>query len=203
MAITNGYCTLDDLRAQLSVEDNADDTRMEAVITAVSRWIDTEARRRFYTTQNDETRYYTATCDEWVLTDDMISVTSVATDLDGSGSYATAWVSTDYLLSPFNASALGQPYTEIRTRRSGSKSFDPCIEAGVKVVGKFGVPADSPWQEIVREACLIQSARIFKRKDSPFGIAGTGEFGQLSMLKPSLDPDVKAMLAPPIRRLQI
>jgi len=202
MTITNGYCTLADLQAQLTIDDTADDVRLEAVITAVSRLIDTEARRRFYKSPSDETRYYTATSSEFVLTDDIVSVTSVATDNTGNGDYATAWVSTDYQLSPFNASALGMPYTEIRVKRLGTQKFNHCIEAGVKVIGKFGVPDDSPWKEIVREACLIQCARLFKRKDSPFGIAGTGEFGQLSMLKPTLDPDVKAMLAPPIRRLQ-
>lgn len=203
MTITNGYCTLEDLKTQLTITDAADDTRLEAVITAVSRLIDTEARRRFYTSPADETRYYTAASSEFVLTDDIVSVTSVATDNAGDGSYATAWVSTDFQLSPFNASALGMPYTEIRVKRLGSQKFNRCIEAGVKIVGKFGVPTGSPWLEIVREACLIQCARLFKRKDSPFGIAGTGEFGQLSMLKPTLDPDVKVMLAPPIRRLQI
>jgi hypothetical protein len=202
MTITNGYCTTDDLRAQLSIEDAVDDPRLEAVITAVSRLIDVETRRRFYTTDADETRYFTASSSEWVLTGDIASVTSVATD-DGSGDYATAWASTDFQLSPFNASVDGLPYTEIKVRRLGTQVFNPCVEAGVKVVGKFGVPSNCPWLEIVREACLIQCARLFKRKDSPFGIAGTGEFGQLSMLKPTLDPDVKAMLAPPIRRLQV
>ena len=53
----------------------------------------------------------------------------------------------------------------------------------VQIVAQFGVPADSPWQKIVKQAALIQTHRMFKRKDSPFGIAGANDFGQLTMLE--------------------
>ena len=200
MAITNGYCTLDDAKRVMGIEDADDNYRIEALITAVSRLIDRHTRRRFWTTAVDEIRYYTPMSYASVLTDDIISIASIATDPDGSGSFATAWASTDYQLSPYNASADGVPYTEIQIKRSGAQTF-PCIERSVKVTGKFGVVSTSPWQEIVREACLLQTHKWFKRKDSPFGVAGSSEMGQLTMLKSKLDPDVELALAPPIRRL--
>ncbi len=44
------------------------------------------------------------------------------------------------------------------------------------------------------EACIIQAARIFRRKDAPFGVVGTPEIGMVRIV--SLDPDVKQMIAP-------
>ncbi len=46
----------------------------------------------------------------------------------------------------------------------------------------------------VIEACLIQAARIWKRKDAPFGVTGATEFGQASVIV-RLDPDVRQLLS--------
>jgi len=70
----------------------------------------------------------------------------------------------------------------------------------VQVVGTFGVPAACTWLEQVREACEIQCARIYKRKDAPFGVIGTGALGQVSVVS-ELDADVKALLSYPLRRM--
>ena len=48
---------------------------------------------------------------------------------------------------------------------------------------------------MVNEACLLQCARIFARRNSPFGIAGSSELGTLMVL-PKLDTDVGMMLDP-------
>jgi hypothetical protein len=53
----------------------------------------------------------------------------------------------------------------------------------------------------VREAAVIQAARIFRRKDAPFGITGSPEFGQTALIA-RIDPDVKQMLSP-IRHLAV
>jgi hypothetical protein len=42
---------------------------------------------------------------------------------------------------------------------------------------------------------LIQSSRIFVRRQSPFGIAGTPELGTVRLTS-RLDPDVEALLRP-------
>jgi hypothetical protein len=47
----------------------------------------------------------------------------------------------------------------------------------------------------VQSACLIQSSRIFVRRQSPFGIAGTPELGTVRLTS-RLDPDVEALLRP-------
>jgi hypothetical protein len=44
-------------------------------------------------------------------------------------------------------------------------------------------------------ATKIQAARLFIRRQSPFGIAGTPELGTVR-LSAKLDPDVQALIAP-------
>lgn len=46
----------------------------------------------------------------------------------------------------------------------------------------------------VELACLIQASRWFKRKDAPFGIAGSPELGSELRLLSKLDPDVEVLL---------
>lgn len=58
---------------------------------------------------------------------------------------------------------------------------------------KFGTPV-SPVPDAIKQACLIQASRIFSRKSSPYGIAGSPETGELRLLN-SLDVDVQQLLA--------
>jgi hypothetical protein len=167
-----------------------DDVALEGVITGVSRLIDGYCRRRFYANSEDETRYYTAQGHYEVFTDDIVSLTSLATDEDGDGTFGTTWTVTDYSLWPYNAALEGKPYTTIRVARSAVVTF-PIERRGVKVIGKFGYAATAP--EIVRQACLLQSIRLFKRKDAPFGVMGSAEMGQVAVI-PKIDPDIALML---------
>jgi phage gp36-like protein len=48
VAITNGYCTLAELKASLNITDAVDDTALEAAITSASRMIDDYTERFFY-----------------------------------------------------------------------------------------------------------------------------------------------------------
>lgn len=198
MAITNGYCTLAELRQRLSFPstDTADDGVLEAIVMAVSRWIDRYTGRRFYTTAVDETRYQTAEFATVLFSaDDIISLTTLATDGDGDRVYETTWAVTDYDLEPYNAALDGQPYTRIETAPAGRYGF-PTVRRGVKLVGKFGYAAAPP--EPVRDGCLLQCERIYKRKDAPFGVIGSAEMGQAVVI-PKLDPDVALMLGPYMR----
>ncbi len=199
MAIVNGYTTLSTVKARLGIPDTADDATLEAIITAVSRWIDRYCGRRFYTTASDETRYYEAAQADRLFMDDIISVTGLATDEDGDGVYETAWAATDYTLEPANAVLDGEPYTAIKTTPNGSYAFPVGVSRGVKVVGKFGYSSTTPAP--VEEACIIQCARIYRRKDAPFGVTGSPEFGNTAVIM-RLDWDVRYMLET-YRRLEV
>ena len=194
MAITNGYCTLSEIKERLlwpSGRDDSQDTTLERSIEASSRWIDGYCGRRFYADTDNATRYYTAVDTRTLfLADDVVSIGTLATDGDGDRTYEDTWSATDYDLQPLNAAADGEPYTSIAVTPQGNYSFSTQPK-GVEIYGKFGLacPAD------VKEACLMQALRIYKRKDAPFGVLGTTELGKLQTMA-KIDVDVKVLLAP-------
>jgi hypothetical protein len=194
MTITNGYCTLVDLKARLGIpaSDTSDDSALESVITAVSRWIDKQTRRRFYTTTSDETRYYTAVDPDLLVPgDDIVSITTLATDDNGDRVYETTWGSADYDLEPYNAAVDGEPYQRISIAPNGNCSF-PTTRKGVKIVGKFGyasIPA------AITEACILASEKYWKRsREAPLGLAGSPEIGQVVV--PAKDRAIFDLLQP-------
>lgn len=186
-----GYATLAQLKAALGVTDSADDTALGRVIDAVSREIDNLKHRRFYTTVADEIRYFTAQSGLMLFPGDVLSITTLETDEAGNRTYSRSWATTDYDMLPDNAALDGRPYTRLQVVPNGRYAF-PLYRKGVKITGKFGYSSTVP--AVVREACLIQSERIWKRKDAPFGIMGTPETGYVR-LKAELDPDVILMLS--------
>jgi hypothetical protein len=194
MAITNGYCTLAELKARLGIAltDTADDATLEQVITAVSRQIDNETGRRFWVNATDEIRYESSSfSDVLFLVEDVVSLTALATDGDASRTWATTWAATDYALLPANAALDGVPYTWIEIAPNGNYTF-PRGRNAIKLTGKFGwSAAPAP----IKEGCLLQCERIFLRKDAPFGVAGSPETGMLR-IKAELDPDVQRLIAP-------
>ncbi len=181
--------------ATVSITDNSDtidDATVESVITAISRLIDAEAGRRFWVNTNDEDRYYTAEDGDCLRTDDIVSLTALATDIDGTRQY-TAWGATDYDLMPYNAALDGKPYTKIELTPVSQFVF-PLSKKGVKLTGKFGY--SSTLNALAHEACVLQALRLFKRKEAPFGVTGNAQMGQQLVQIPELDPDVKKMLVP-------
>ena len=54
-------------------------------------------------------------------------------------------------------------------------------------------------EPVAEQAALLQAARLYKRKDAPFGVAGAGALGQVVAIS-DLDPDVRMMLFP-VRRI--
>lgn len=192
MSITNGYATLAEIKAELTIPDAIDDSVLEQCVETASRAIDDTTGRVFY--QASETRYYTAECGNALFVDDLVAVTTLATDLSGDRSYGEIWSTSDYDLEPDNAALRGKPYLWIRPAPLSARWF-PTYRKGVKLVGTFGWPAVPPQ---VKRACRLQAARYFKRKDAIFGVVGSAELGQL-MVVPKLDPDVVTLLTPLMR----
>lgn len=194
MAIVNGYCTLAELKARLAITDSVDDGVLEAVIEAASRAIDNWTDRVFYATT--ATRYFTAEDGDLLFVDDLLAVTTLKTisqNSAGTRTYGDTWAAADYDLEPFNST----PKTRIRINPGGAYAF--ATEAkGVEIAGSWGYASTAP--DAINEACLLQAARLFKRKDAPFGVAGTPETGAMTL--PRLDPDVR-MLLEPYRRLEV
>ena len=198
MAISNGYATLAQVKAALRITDSVDDTLLEMAVESASRAIDGHANRYFYSS-GTATRIYTADSYELVQIDDLAGTAiTLVTDPNADGTWADTWTTTDYQLEPVNGivDGLSVPYTRIRA--IGDYSFPTNDgEALVKVTGVFG------WSAVpvaITQACVIQSSRIFKRLDSPLGVAGFGDMGAMRVSR-YLDPDVEQLVAP-YRRLR-
>lgn len=193
MALTNAYCTLSDLKTSLGIDDIQDDTSLEAAIMAASRMVDDYTGRFFYkdgTTAAPVTRYYTA--QDWWTTniDDTYYISEIATDDNFDQTYSTVFATSDYMVEPVNNPRRGWPWT--RLLAIGAYIFPYNLPQSVRVKAVWG------WSAIPNEvqmATKIQASRLFVRRQSPFGIAGSPEIGTVR-LGSRLDPDVEVLLRP-------
>jgi hypothetical protein len=87
------YATLSEFKAAVGITDTTDDTALQSVLDATDTLIDLYCDRKTGFGTASETRYYTAEDWEYVLTDDLVSVTTLQTDDDANGTYETTWTS--------------------------------------------------------------------------------------------------------------
>lgn len=193
MTITNGYCTLADLKAVMHIADSVDDDMLSSRIEEASRVVDDYCDRRFYADANATARVFTSTSGTFALVDDISTTTGliVKTDSAADGTYAnTLTLNSDYQLLPLNAFAKGLPITRIQTIGQGELPTRTA-PAPIQVTAKWGWPSvPAP----VKSATILMAGRLAKRGDALLGVAGFGEFGAISVR--SVDPDVARMLAP-------
>lgn len=200
MAITNGYATLDQVKSALKIIDTIDDTLLELAVEAASREIDAYCGRVFYD-MGSGSRFYAASDPYFCPIDDCQSVTQIATAVTSNGNYDTVWANPsagqnngDYQVEPLNAAyptdGIIAPITGVRALW---RYLFPTIggNALVKVTGTWGW-ASTP--TAVKQATVILASRIFKRNDSPMGVAGFGDMGVMRISR--TDPDVAALVDP-------
>jgi len=190
------YASLAELKAWVGIPpaDTADDALLTLALDAASAQVDQFCDRTFTATTG--TREYFPT-DTGRLDVDPIATTTglvVRTDEDGDGTFETTWATTDYRLEPVNAADAGEPWTVI-VATAGRRFPRHTRYPGVQVDAAFGWPEGAPPAGI-RQATLIQSARLWKRKDAPFGVAGSVEFGSEIRLLDELDREATRLLRP-------
>lgn len=203
MALTNAYATLDQFKDHMGVQDDADGTLMEAALNAASRAIDSHCRRRFYKDTTTSARVYDTDDMSLLKVDDFCSTSGLTVVYDSGdvGTYDLTWTSpNDYTVWPRNGvvgGLEGFPYYEIRA--TGNRWFWPSIfgRPRVQVTAQWGWAAVP---DLVVDACLIKAARLYRRKDSPEGIAGGFEIGPIRISSRE-DPDVVMLLEPFVRPL--
>jgi len=198
MAITNGYATLTQIKAYMSISDNTDNDLLEDLIESASRSIDRIANRRFYLDSVASARLYRAYSDIFVYIDDLGTTTDlvVKTDSNGNGTYAkTLTLNQDYILDPLTAPSLSRPYTQL-TMVSNTETWpifpgltQNGLRPGVQVTARWGWPSVP---DDINMACLILTADLYKRKDAPGGILGLGDLGVVRMSP--IGRDVTAMV---------
>jgi hypothetical protein len=193
LAIINGYCTLADVKASLRITDTIDDALIENSINAASRMIDQYCNRYFYSTSSNEVRYYKATDAFNCWIDDCQTIVSVQTAATNPVTFNTTWDSTDYQTIPANTYANGgyQPITGLTAVKN--YFFPTWADINlVKVTGTFG------WSSVpdpIKFACIIQASRLFKRLESPLGVAGVSDIG-IMRVGSNIDGDVAQLINP-------
>ena len=189
MAITNGYTDLSTLKLSLKITDNVDDTWLEICATAASRAIDNLCERIFY--QVSGTRVYAPNDNFVTEIDDLVTLTTLKTSTNVDGVFDQTWKANDYQLEPLNGVAGGIPSPRTVVRAVNDYWFPTAgQEATVQIVGTFGWIAIP---DAVKHACILQSARYYKRGDSPMGVAGF-DMGVVRLSR--IDPDIATLLEP-------
>jgi hypothetical protein len=105
LAVTNGYCTLADVKAALRITDTIDDALIENSINSASRMIDQYCNRYFYSTPAGEVRYYKANDGFVCWIDDAQSISEIVTSSTDPLIFDVTWQS--WRLSGFACEPLG------------------------------------------------------------------------------------------------
>jgi hypothetical protein len=210
--INQFYTSVEEVKDRLGISDTASDFQLQTAVQAAARAVEGFCGRYFF--QLAETRTYVPYNIWEQPIDDLVSVTALNVDYDGDGIFETAWVqNVDYELAygpyEFNPNVTGEtrPYTLVRViNAAGGGRFFPFIWPfsrldRVQVIGTWG------WPEVpfgIKQATMQVAAEFFKLKDSPFGLAGTSEFGVVRV--PKQNPYIMKLLTPyihPRRRVGV
>lgn len=188
------YVTTADLKAYLRIGDAVDDVQLAFAVTAASRAVDRCTNRQFGLVAAPEARLYTAfwdttLCRYVVPIDDLMTQVGLTV--------ATAAGAIDvFALTPRNASVEGRPWTQLVVDPAAAVKPTPIVPDGVTVTARYG------WTAVpvpVQQATLLQASRFFKRRDAPFGVAGSPDVGSELRLLAKVDPDVQVALGPYLR----
>lgn len=206
MSISNGYATRNQVKAALRIgtADTLDDDLIDNCVGAASRLIDGYCNRRFWQSGTAEARVYQAEDSFYCSIDDVAGTAlTLKTSSQADGTFDVTWKVSDYQLEPLNGNLDGLSWSYDKIRAVGDYLF-PTVNANygeqalVQVTAIFGWPSVP---EPVTQATIIQASRIFKRYDSPLGVAGFGDLGAIRVSR-YLDPDM-AQLVEPYRRMRI
>lgn len=190
MAWAPDYVLATALRSYLRIDDTDDDVEIALAITAASRAVDRAAHRQFGQVDAAEDRTYVAEWDRrrarWVVSiDDLQAATDLVVTVD-------AGAINSFTLEPLNAAQLGRPYELLVVGLDSAVSpigGEHQVTLNSDLWGWAAVP------EPVEQATLIQAARFFKRRDAPFGVAGSPDLGSELRLLAKVDPDVAVVLS--------
>jgi hypothetical protein len=188
--VANEYALRGPLKEMLNIEsaDTSRDDLLDTALAAASRGIDRSTGRRFHLDVTASARTFNPSGrvvrDEGgarLLIDDAGAEPELV-EVGSGGSY-TAFA--DYETGPDNALAKGRPITSLLT----PSAYWGGGSTRVRVTARWGWPAVP---DEIKQATLIQAARLFKRKDSPEGVTGSAEWGVVRLSR--RDPDVWALI---------
>jgi hypothetical protein len=186
VAETTVYASLATFKNFVRTESTDEDELLSMALYAASRAIDRHTNRTFSPTiATAEARYFSAF--NGILTiDDLADDTDLLVEYDGLRDHTYSTTVTEYFLAPQGAPTGGKPYTYLTLRAPYSTS-----NGAFRVTGLWG------WDSIpigIQQATLLQASRIWARRNSPFGVAGSPDLGNELRLLAKLDPDVEQMV---------
>lgn len=171
------YCSIDELRSALRLDDYEDDVMLGTAIGAASARIDDYCGRTFGQASAASARTFDVKDPTFLLVDDISTTTGLL--VNGAG-YAGRFTP-----DPLNAVALDQPITALRAN-PGELQADTVVE----VTARWGWPSVPV---AIKQATIILAGRYSKRGDSLLGVAGWGDLG--AVMVRNVDPDVEQLIA--------
>lgn len=194
------YASVGDLKIALRIKDAVDDALLQVALDAATSAIDDHCNRTFVASAEASARVFEPE-DGRVTTDDFFTAEGLIVSVGGTIiPAAVEGVSAGYTLEPLNAAAHNEPFTGLRYSNFPIAAW-PLLGAvrrgRATVTARWGYAAAVPAP--VKQACLLQASRIFARRLSPYGIAGSPEIGSELRVLAKVDPDVAVLLAGKVR----
>lgn len=175
------YVTPAVVKDYLRIDGTADDAFIALWCTAASRNVDGYCHRQFGTPVAPVLREYRGVwdrgCGAYVYVIDDLSDVDDLVILDGDQVPVT-----DYSWEPVNAVADGRPYERLITEAG------PVLTMETAGWGWPAVPSS------ISVGMLLMAARLSKRRDAVFGVAGSPSDGSELRLLAKLDPDMIMVL---------
>lgn len=209
------YATAAELRARINKVDTSKDvTVLTPLLSAAERNINLACNRPdgFVALTSATARIYTGSGKSYQWIDECVEITKVEVRETVTDTDYTEWSSSDYI------EARGDPkYPDFNTTPYHLLVIDPGGDYSIFTNGQYSyVPGFPPEYDVVRgvptvrvtakwgyavsvpadikEACLMQAARWFKRFEGSMSDALASENLGMLLFRQSLDPDIKRLL---------
>lgn len=192
------YATVSELATYMGLADNyangqmrttGQETRFQQALDAASALIDQDCNRAF--SQRTAVKDLISEGGDTLRIPDLVSVTSLRVDDDGDGTFETVLPATDYELNYYNNGDDVWPYEYIiridtwwpRPTWTGRRKL-------VRIDGVWGWPSVPV---AIKQATLIQAARLVQRSNAALGVQGISDFGPFSIR--NNDPDYTHLIS--------
>lgn len=192
MPVTDGYCTLAEVKAALRITDSADDVLLENEIESASRRVDGYCGRFFYQTSSTAVPVYPRDLFLVNMPADLPTTSVlIKMDNDGDGVYeVTLTQGVDYILQPTNAVIRSRPYRN--ARMVGNQTFPQFVQPSFPTVQITAVWGWAAIPDDVRAATILLTIRQFARLNAALGVVG---FADMAIQVRAVDPDVRDLLS--------
>lgn len=186
------YATIEEMRRYLRVDrdgTNVPNEDVYEVLRDASRYVDERTGRRFYAGPVGEQRVYTAYDAQYIDIDEALAITEIALDLDGTGTFETAMIATDW-----NGSPATVPYRSIRVNYGlGRYALPMDTRQQIRITGTFGANATGSHPALVNRVTKLVAARLWELRDARLGIIENLAGGPAKTIRP--DSNIEDMLS--------